>query len=258
MLLFVPLYNCQNQISRLISKLDKDTLNFIDEILFIDNLSEDETEKVLLESLKKKKIQKKIKVLRNKTNISLGGSHKLALDIFLKSDHQNFVIMHGDDQTDLNKLNSLLKDNKNIKNLNLLGSRFYYDSLTPGYSSVRIIGNRLFNFLFTLATRSRVFDLGCGINLFVKRTIENIPYHNFPNSILFPIFMNMSIILKKENYSWFGVDWREEDQQSNVKIIKDTLYTLKILFFTLIRKNIFYKKNDENYQNYKYEIVYED
>ena len=82
MLLFVPLYNCQNQISRLISKLDKDTLNFIDEILFIDNLSEDETEKVLLESLKKKKIQKKIKVLRNKTNISLGGSHKLALDIF--------------------------------------------------------------------------------------------------------------------------------------------------------------------------------
>ena len=70
--------------------------------------------------------------------------------------------------------------------------------------------------------------------------------------------MNMSIILKKENYSWFGVDWREEDQQSNVKIIKDTLYTLKILFFTLIRKNIFYKKNDENYQNYKYEIVYED
>ena len=59
MLLFVPLYNCQNQISRLISKLDKDTLNFIDEILFIDNLSEDETEKVLLESLKKKKNSKK-------------------------------------------------------------------------------------------------------------------------------------------------------------------------------------------------------
>ena len=38
MLLFVPLYNCQNQITRLINKLDDDVLKFFDEILFVDNL----------------------------------------------------------------------------------------------------------------------------------------------------------------------------------------------------------------------------
>ena len=256
MLLFVPLYNCQNQITRLINKLDDDVLKFFDEILFIDNLSEDKTLSVLLDEIKKKKLNKKIKILQNKRNISLGGSHKLALDIFLKSKYDSFVIMHGDDQTDLKKLNFLLENKKNAQNFNLLGSRFHENSSTPGYSFIRTFGNKLFNILFTTVVMSKILDLGCGINLFKKKTIQNIPYHNFPNSILFLIFLNISIILKKENYSWFGVDWREEDQQSNVKVVKDTFYTLKILYLTLIRNKIFYIKNIKNLNNYEYKIIY--
>lgn len=257
MFLFIPVYNCQSQITRVINKFDDDSLKFFDEILFVDNLSEDNTLKILLDEIKKKKIKKKIKVLQNEKNISLGGSHKLALDIFKKSKYDSFVVMHGDDQTDLNKLNFFLKNNMNIQNLNLLGSRFHKNSNTPGYSNLRVIGNRLFNILFTIASRSNVVDLGCGINLFAKKTIKEIPYHNFPNSILFPIFVNMSIILNKANYEWFGVDWREEDQQSNVKIVKDTFYTLKILFLTIFRSKIFYKENKDYYNNYKYKIIYE-
>ena len=92
MLLFVPLYNCQNQITRLINKLDDDVLKFFDEILFVDNLSEDKTLNVLLDEIKKK-IKKKIKILQNKRNISLGGSH-ISSRYFLESKYDSFVIMH--------------------------------------------------------------------------------------------------------------------------------------------------------------------
>ena len=52
-LIFIPMYNCEKQISRVISQFDDDTQKLFDEILVVDNISEDNSLKVAEESLKK-------------------------------------------------------------------------------------------------------------------------------------------------------------------------------------------------------------
>ena len=52
-LIFIPMYNCEKQISRVISQFDEDTQKLLDEIIIVDNISEDKSLKAAEESLKK-------------------------------------------------------------------------------------------------------------------------------------------------------------------------------------------------------------
>ena len=65
-LLFIPGYNCEKQIVRVLKQLDKKVMKYISEIIYVNNLSTDNTEQVVLDYKKKSKLP--IKILRNKEN----------------------------------------------------------------------------------------------------------------------------------------------------------------------------------------------
>ena len=54
-ILFIPVYNCNIQVKRLINKIKKKELDQISEILFIDNQSSDQTLETGLKETKKMK-----------------------------------------------------------------------------------------------------------------------------------------------------------------------------------------------------------
>ena len=57
-LLFIPCFNCQKQIIRVLNSLDDELIDSFEQILIIDNRSDDNTRKVIkefLENHKKKK-----------------------------------------------------------------------------------------------------------------------------------------------------------------------------------------------------------
>ena len=58
-LLFIPCFNCQKQIIRVLNSLDDKIIDTFEQILIIDNRSNDNTQKVIrefLENHKKKKL----------------------------------------------------------------------------------------------------------------------------------------------------------------------------------------------------------
>ena len=58
-LLFIPCFNCQKQIIRVLNSLDDKIIDSFEQILIIDNRSNDNTQKVIrefLENHKKKKL----------------------------------------------------------------------------------------------------------------------------------------------------------------------------------------------------------
>ena len=58
-LLFIPCFNCQKQILRVLNSLDDKIIDIFEQILIIDNRSNDNTQKVIkefLENHKKKKL----------------------------------------------------------------------------------------------------------------------------------------------------------------------------------------------------------
>ena len=52
MMLFIPAYNCEKQIIRVLNQLDDEVLSYFEEVLVVNNRSTDDTEKVVLSYIK--------------------------------------------------------------------------------------------------------------------------------------------------------------------------------------------------------------
>jgi glycosyltransferase involved in cell wall biosynthesis len=101
-IIFIPTYNCQQQIPRVLSKIDRYVQSYIDEVLIIDNRSSDNTVNEAI--LASEGISKKVTVLRNNQNYNLGGSIKRAFIYAIENNYDYMITLHGDDQADIRDL----------------------------------------------------------------------------------------------------------------------------------------------------------
>jgi len=101
-MLFIPTYSCQQQILRVLSEIDKNVQNYIDEVVIIDNRSRDNTINEAI--LASEGILKRLTILRNNQNYNLGGSIKHAFIYALKNNYDYMITLHGDDQADIRDL----------------------------------------------------------------------------------------------------------------------------------------------------------
>ena len=105
-LLFIPVYNCKIQIKRLIKKIEKNKLESIKEILFVDNRSSDDTLETIIEETTN--LKKKITIIQNDNNYGLGGSHKVALNYAINNNYKDLIVFHGDDQGNVDDLEKII------------------------------------------------------------------------------------------------------------------------------------------------------
>ena len=88
-LLFIPAYNCEKQIGRVLNQLDHKVLSYITDVLVVNNRSTDHTEQVVLDYIAAHP-DKPVKLVRNTENDGLGGSQKMAF---------MYAVSHGYDST---------------------------------------------------------------------------------------------------------------------------------------------------------------
>ncbi len=232
--IYIPSYNCKNQITKVLEKIfpHKELFN---NIFIIDNCSTDGT--VDNARTKQQIYGDKLNILINDKNLGFGGSHKIIFDNVLKKDIGYVLVLHGDDQADINDIVPYIKNREYIKNNALLGSRFMYDSKLINYSFPRRIGNIFFNILYSIVLRKKISDLGSGINLYSKKCFKDLEYKKFNNDLTFNYQNTINIFKNLNNLKFFPISWREEDQISNVRIIKQTLTIFNILIkYLFIRK----------------------
>ncbi len=228
MLLFIPGYNCEKQIPRVLDKIDKKISKYINEIIFINNRSTDNTENVVL-NYKSKSYQPKIRVLRNDDNYNLGGSHKVAFDYAMKNKYDYIIVLHGDDQGNIQDLLPILESKTYEHYDSMLGARFMKGSKLGNYSRFRTFGNRVYNILFSIVVHKRIYDLGSGLNLYKVSSLKNKYYYKFPDRLTFNYCMVMAIHYYKQNVKFFPISWRESDQTSNVKLMSQAFNVLGML-----------------------------
>ena len=227
-LLFIPGYNCERQITRVLDQVDSKILKYINEIIVINNRSTDNTEKAVLE-YKKKKNTSKIHLLRNDDNYNLGGSHKVAFDYAMANGYDYIIVLHGDDQGNIHDLQPLLESKKYRKYDALLGARFMKGSRLEGYSRFRTFGNRVYNILFSIVTHRRIYDLGSGLNMYKVDSLKSKYYYRFPDKLTFNYCMVLAIQHYGQKVRFFPISWRESDQTSNVKLANQAFNVLGML-----------------------------
>ena len=250
-LLFIPFYNCEKQLPRVLSKVNKYN-SYFSEILLVDNLSTDNSLAVAVREIHGLNL-KRMTLIRNQKNYNLGGSHKVAFKYAKERNHSHVIVLHGDDQGSVEDLIELIDSNQFLQYDCLLGSRFVSGSKLLGYSKFRTMGNIVLNFLCSIACKKSVKDMGSGLNMYSSAFFTNSKIETFPNDLTFNVYLLFHSYLTKAKIKFFPLTWREEDQISNAKLFKQFKKIVRLVVIYMIRPQYIY--HDGKSSTYNYELI---
>ena len=255
-LLFIPCYKCEREITKVLSSLG-DFKTYFNEIIVIDNISKDNTLNNAV-NFAKDNPDMPLKVMQNEQNYNLGGSHKVAFEYAINNNFDYVIILHGDNQGNIADIKEIL-NSQTYKNYDCcLGARFMKGSNLINYSLFRIIGNIGFNILFSCCLFRKLYDLGGGLNIYSVNMLKNKYWFKFPDALTFNYLMTMALDYYKQNYMFFPLTWREDGQVSNVKVGSQAVDLLKKLFSFLVNKKKFILNEHRNnvINEYKSNIIH--
>lgn len=257
-LLFIPMYNCEKQIVRVLGQLDEEIQSYISKVIVVNNRSTDHGEQAVQEYIDSQKIHIPIALLRNDENYGLGGSHKAAFAYAMENGFDYVIVLHGDDQGHINNILPYLKSGEFRKHDCLLGARFMKGSHLDGYSKFRTFGNRVYNLLFSMVVHHRIYDLGSGLNLYDVNMLKDDFYYRYKDNLMFNYCMILGSYHKKLDIRYFPIRWSEDDQVSNVKMMNQAMEVLKILGLYAFRRKKFLTREfrDKPREHYTAKEIY--
>lgn len=241
-LLFIPMYNCENQITRVLKQLSDEICGHLSEVIIVNNRSTDNGEAAVREYLQNTPPAVKTSLLRNDDNYGLGGSHKVAFDYAIKNGFDYVIVLHGDDQGDIANILPYLKKQTYRHYDCFLGARFMKGSRLEGYSKFRTFGNYVYDILYSLGCGYKVYDLGSGLNMYKVSILKDRFFTKYKDNLIFNYCMVMGSAYYKHKVAFFPIVWREDDQVSNVKMVSQAVTVLKLLASFVINKKKFVKE----------------
>ena len=256
-MLFLPMYNCQKQIVRVLKNLESVQARF-SEIVIVNNRSTDDGESTAIKALEEGLKGCKATVLRNKQNYGLGGSHKVAFKYALSNNYNFCMVLHGDDQGDIRDILPQLDAGEHRIYDCLLNSRFMSGAQRIGYSKIRTLGNLVFNLFFSLASRRRQQDLGSGLCCYSSNFIASGVAEMCSDDLTFNYTLQLHAAARGVSQKFFPSRWIEDDQISNVKLVRQTWQMIRILFsFILHRKDFVAKSAGNPAFTYEADVIYQ-
>lgn len=258
-LVFIPAYRCAQQIPRVIRQFTSEIQALVHTVMVVDNRSPDDTMDAAIRAGEDVFTDCDFLVWKNDDNYGLGGSHKAAFRYAVSKQFTHLIVLHGDDQADIKDIAPLLKSGEAFDHDCLLGSRFMRGSRLMGYSKFRTLGNRVYNALFSLVCLRRIDDLGSGLNLYKLDQFVDFYYKTFPDDLTFNYLMLLGSIDRKQDVKFFPISWKEEDQQSNVRLFSQAFKVLALLSGYAIHRSQFLKRDvrQKPFAHYSGEIVFE-
>ena len=242
-LVFIPTYRCEEQVLRVIDQFDDRVQSWVDTVLIVDNRSPDDTLDAAINRGRQRLRQCRFVAWLNDCNYGLGGSHKVAFRYAIDRGFDHLVVLHGDDQADVRDLIPRLEEGDHQQVDCLLGARFQAGSVRKGYSWVRNAGNRFYNLLFSVATGHVVHDLGSGLNLYRLAAFSDFHYQCFPDDLTFNYAMLLASYQRRQRVRFFPISWREEDQLSNVNLMRQAVRVLWLLARFFVGRSAFLAKD---------------
>ena len=228
-LVFVPAYNCEAQVPRVIhdlARLADEPGEFL--IAVIENRSTDGTLAVAERALDACPMPEKL-LVQNVENYNLGGSHKVAFELARAEGASHVIVLHGDDQGSIRDLLPLRRAGRHRNTDALLGARFMTGAKLIGYSALRTWANRIFNLIFSAVAGRRFYDLGSGLNLFRRAVFDNGFHLRFADDLTFNYYLVFGLADHRLRFEFFPINWREDDQVSNAKLFTQGIKMLKLL-----------------------------
>ena len=239
-LIFIPAYNVEKQILRVLKKLPIEKLhNYIIRILIIEDCSKDNTKRVIEDYLKTYKDSNLIDLIKNEKNHGYGGVQKIAFNYALKNNFDFVIMLHGDDQYEPEKIpefiSNLLKPNTDA----VFGSRFIDPKipLKRGMPFNRYIGNRVVTFIQNLIVGTKMTEFHSGYRSYKIDILKKINFEKNSNDFYFDSEIIVQMARLKFIIKEIPIATIYADEISNLKPIP---YGINVLISTAKYK-FFYK-----------------
>lgn len=230
-LVAIPAYNCEKQITRVLEGFDRALLDRVTKVIVIDDRGGDNTAEVAQQAVDRLNIGDKVEVVQNIQNLGLGGSHKMAFLYGEEMGADYVAVLHGDDQAKTQELNNLIDEAEKDPDLGaILGCRFMKGSKLRGYSWERIWGNRAINVAYSILAMRKSLDLGSGLNLFKLKDLSDHRYLGFDSRMTFNIDLLLDYYTKHTKIKFVPITWEESDQVSNARNVTIGKIALRQLF----------------------------
>ena len=197
----IPVYNEDKQLHITIKKINKISKRIKDyEIVFIDDFSSDNTKQIIKKSIRS---NKKIKYYKN-IKKGLGSAIGLGINKSTKKFVCIFMCDNSDDLSDLMKYYKIIDKN----NLDaVLGSRFLKNSRITNYPILKMVLNRIFNYIVKIIFLSNYNDFTNAFKIYKKKTLKEL----MPIvSDHFNVFLELplKIIIRKYKYKIIPISWK--------------------------------------------------
>jgi glycosyltransferase involved in cell wall biosynthesis len=225
--LAIPMYNCSQEITLVLQDLVNNKAE-IKHVWILDNKSTDGSINSVINFLKTKKFPYDVTLYQNYQNIGFGGSHKVILQKLLDSEYSAVAVLHGDYQARAKDLVPMIMQFRANGEM-IFGARFMAKSMRINYSRMRVIWNGIFNAMVTWRYRKRIYDLGSGLNLFPKDSLPTLGIQSLPDDLTFNVELLKRALSGNVSFMWMPITWVSENQGSNVKVVRQSIKTLKLV-----------------------------
>ena len=197
----IPVYNEDKQLHNTVKKINKISKRIRDyEIVFIDDFSTDNTKQIIKKSIRS---NKKIKYYKN-IKKGLGSAIGLGINKSTKKFVCIFMCDNSDDLSDLMEYYKII--NKNNFDA-VLGSRFLKNSTITNYPILKMVLNRIFNYIVKIIFLSNYNDFTNAFKIYKKKTLKEL----MPIvSDHFNVFLELplKIIIRKYKYKIIPISWK--------------------------------------------------
>ena len=230
-LCFVPMKNCQSKIGSLLSKFQGEFLEYLSEILVIDNASTDQSVEEARLALSQV-TGVKVSLLQNSRNYGLGGSHKIAFNYAKENGYDYLLVVHGDNT--VNPIEFLPVIKKGFSSFDMIMSdRLSRENSHSGYPLHRLLFNRILSRIVSLLTCTSVADFTGGpVNLYRVSSFLN-SFENslkgFSNQIEFSQYALLYGIYRRMKIQFQEIIFTEPEVKPAGKLITQFLKPLLLI-----------------------------
>lgn len=234
-LCYIPAYNAAATIPSVLDRIPEKMKERIDEILIVDNASEDNTHLVGIGYAHQKGL-KNFKVHRSDTNGGYGGSQKVGYRYAIDNGFDAVVMLHGDGQYAPERMEYLLEPIYQGKAEHVFGSRMTGDPRAGGMPIHRYLGNRFLTTVENWILGWNLSEYHSGYRIYTTDVLRRIPFernsdeYHFDSQILVQIRMAGARVVERTIPTYYG------NEKCYVPLFKYGVDVLKTMAEYLLHK----------------------
>tara|TARA_B100000795_G_C22742572_1_gene416015 strand:- start:463 stop:1146 length:684 start_codon:yes stop_codon:yes gene_type:complete len=213
-------YNVEDNIGKIIRKVEKLSLNSKFDFVFLDDKSNDKTIEIL-----EKKYLKNCKIIKNKTNQGFGLNYKFSINYAKKLNYENLIFLHGDNQYPCHKIQEIEKE-LTFNSLCYGSRKLNHTSMKSNMPLMRYYANIFLTYLINFIFNNNATEYFSGFRGLKVKDLKYLNLKDFSDHWVIEQEIHFLFIRKKFNISEIKIPTLYDETQ--ISLIAPIAYVASV------------------------------